>query len=128
MKKNALAALILAALGVAAVALAGPAVHTTLSVVGDTKWTNTDFRVPVQPVRFDAYGWTGLAGAADTITVSRIRSTRTNTLATLSFASGGGGTAWLNATNYLYLIRNDIVRVSAIGNGTGTIAIVSTQD
>ena len=130
MKKHILAALALAILSVVAyVATAAIPIRTVVVVSGATNWTNDNARVPLQPLRFDLFSWwTNGVACGDTVTVSRIRGTRTNTLATLTTSGGAGGAAvaFCSPTNYLYLVGDDILRFApGWAGGSGTVEVVS---
>ena len=99
-------------------ALAGPPICDTVTLgtsTGAGSYTNSRDFYPIKVVSIETFG---ALSAASTVTVSRIRDTRTNTTCAIINASGAGV---FYATNTLYLFKGDVLKFSS-SPATGAVA------
>lgn len=104
-------------LGAARVAVAGNPTTEAVSLsasAGSATWTNAYFN---KGARFIAVEYFQGLNATNTITLSRVRGTRTNTVCTTTLSGGTG--VYREITNSVYFFRGDLLKFSSsVSTGT----------
>ena len=106
-----------------AVVLASPPVTATVTLgtsTGVGSYTNSQDYYSVKLVSIETFG---ALSSASTVTVSRIRDTRTNTTCAIVNASGAGV---FYATNTIYLFKGDVLKFVS-SPATGAVAEITGE-
>lgn len=120
--KLSLAGLALCALAVCAVYADNPlAESVTLgTTTGTAAYTNARDYATLQLVKLEIFQ---SSDATSTVTVTRVRSSRTNTVAAIAL-TGGAGDYW--ETNTVYLFKGDVLNF-ANSTATGAVCEITTK-